>query len=216
MKTPIIIDCREHGAEYIDHLQRDVSVSIKYLDNGDIVVHDLGIERKTVADLFMTLKEGRLFTQLRGLKTGFRRQLLLIEGRGLRFHLDNEPLMSLYIRICAGWQIPIVHTKDGEHTARVIRQIASQDIRESAGPIRPRPRNRAYGIKDPTLRLLTAIPGVGTKRALALVEHFRSISAIMGASKSELLEVPGIGPTHATSIIAANDPWKTGSIFNSV
>ena len=207
MISPILIDCRERGAEYIEHLQTTLPVEAKFLDAGDIVVHDLGIERKTISDFFMTLEEGNLFTQLRQLKRSFIRQLLLIEGRGMRFHLDNYPLMALYIRICAGWQIPILHTRDGEHTASVIRQIAFQDLRESAGPMRSRPRNPAYKIKEPALRIVTSIPGIGIKRAQALIEHFDNVSAILGATEPQLLHVPGIGPTHAASIMAANEPY---------
>jgi DNA excision repair protein ERCC-4 len=206
MRTTIIIDSRERDAGYIDYLRTDYPVEIKFLESGDIIVHDLGIERKTVCDFFATLREGRLFTQLRDMKRTFRRQMLIIEGRGMRFHLDNEPLMALYIRICSGWQIPILHTRDGQHTADVIKRIADQDIRASAGPMRPRPRNPAYAIKEPALRVVTAIPGIGPKRALALITHFRTISAILGAPQSELLKVPGIGRAHAATIRALNHP----------
>ena len=209
MRQQITVDSRERGAEYLDYLDDTLLIDIKLLDAGDIVVNGLGIERKTIADFFMTLKEGRLFSQLQRLKRGYIRQLLLIEGRGMRFHLDNEPLMALYVRICAGWQIPLVHTRDGKHTAQVIKQIASQDITESAGPIRPRPRNSAYKIKEPVLRLLTSIPGIGTKRAVALITHFRSVDSIMGANESQLLEVPGIGPSHAASIMSVNQPFRS-------
>jgi Fanconi anemia group M protein len=204
MNSPIIIDSRERDAEYVDWLRSDHEVQIRLLESADIIVHDLAIERKTIPDFFSTLREGRLFKQLREMKRRFRRQLLMIEGRGMRLHLDNEPLMALYIRICAGWQIPIIHTRDGRHTADVIVKIANQDVRAPAGPMRPRPRNPAYAIKEPALRMLTAIPGIGPKRAVALITHFRTISDIMSASESELRKVHGIGRAHAASICAAN------------
>jgi len=112
--------------------------------------------------------------------------------------------MSLYIRICAGWQIPILHTQDGRHTADVLVQISNQDVRAPAGPMRPRPRNPAYAIKEPALRMLTEIPGIGPKRAIALITHFRTIGTIMGALESELRKVPGIGRAHAASISEVN------------
>jgi len=208
MGATILIDSRECESNYVDYLRTDYPVEIKFLESGDIVVHDLGIERKTVSDFFATLREGRLFPQLHKLKRNFRRQLLIIEGRGMRFHLDDEPLMALYIRICAGWQIPILHTRDGQHTAGVVKRIFDQDTRAPAGPMRPRPRNPAYAIKEPALRVVTAIPGIGPKRAVALISHFRTISAILGASQSELLKVPGIGRVQAASICALNNPLK--------
>jgi len=208
MNSPIIIDSRERNAEYVDWLSSELEVELRLLESGDIIVHDLGIERKTIPDFFATLKEGRLFKQLREMKHRFRRQLLIIEGRGMRLHLDNEPLMALYIRICAGWQIPILHTQDGRHTADVIVKIAKQDVRAPAGPMRPRPRNPAYAIKEPSLRMLTEIPGIGPKRAVALITHFSTISEIMGASESELRRVPGIGRAHAASICEVNGGFK--------
>jgi len=208
MNSPIIIDSRERDAEYVDWLRSNQEVQIKLLESADIIVHDLAIERKTIPDFFSTLREGRLFKQLREMKHRFPRQLLIIEGRGMRLHLDNEPLMALYIRICAGWQIPILHTRDGRHTADVIVQIANQDVRAPAGLMRPRPRNPAYATKEPSLRMLTEIPGIGPKRAVALITHFSTISAIMSASESELRKVPGIGRTHAASICEVNGGFK--------
>lgn len=208
MSHPLRIDSRECGACYIDSLRETHAVEIAVLDAGDIIVHDLGIERKTIDDFFRTLAAGQLFPQLRKLKRAFRRQMLLIEGTGMRYHLDNDELMGLYTRICAGWQIPILHTRDGEHTARVIRQIYAQDVRESAGIPRFRPRNPAYQIKEPSLRMLTAIPGLGPKRALALIQHFGQISTILGASEDALCEVPGIGRSRARAIVAVNSPLR--------
>jgi hypothetical protein len=51
-------------------------MEIALLDAGDIIVHDLGIERKTIDDFFRTLTAGQLFPQLRKLKRAFRRQML--------------------------------------------------------------------------------------------------------------------------------------------
>ncbi len=204
----LVIDSRERGACYIDSLRETHAVEIVYLDAGDIIVHDLGIERKTIDDFFRTLGAGQLFPQLRKLKRAFRRQMLLIEGIGMRYHLDNDELMGLYTRICAGWQIPIVHTRDGEHTAQVIRQIYTQDVQEPAGIARFRPRHPASRMQETSLRMLTAIPGLGPKRAVALIRHFGQISSILGASEDELCKVPGIGRTRARGVVRANSPLK--------
>ena len=80
----------------------------KTLPSGDLLVNDLGIERKLVPDLFLTLNEGRLFQQLRKLKKTYRRHLLLIEGGSHSSKLWNERLLGLMTRLMAGWQIPII------------------------------------------------------------------------------------------------------------
>lgn len=202
----IEIDSTELGAAYIDYLEssNDVEVQLKCLPVGDIVINGLGIERKTVNDFFLTLQEGRLFEQLRRLKFAYTRQLLLIEGKGMRYHLDKEPWFGLYIRLTAGWQIPILHTQDAEQTATCIHRICRQDEVAPAGPIRPRPRNPAYGARGTALRMLLEIRGIGGTHAAALLRHFGTISALFAASEEELTEVPGIGPTRAAAIREAN------------
>jgi ERCC4-type nuclease len=90
MKSIVQIDSTELGARYIEFLQASDELEVRFecLQAGDVLINGLGIERKTVDDLFMTLEEGRLFKQLRKLKFSFSRQLLLIEGRGMRYHLQ--------------------------------------------------------------------------------------------------------------------------------
>ncbi len=47
---------------------------------------------------------------------------------------------------------------------------------------------------------LDDIPGLGPKKAAALLAHFGSVRSIRAASTDELQEVPGIGPTVATTV----------------
>ena len=49
-------------------------------------------------------------------------------------------------------------------------------------------------------RPLDDIPGLGPKKAAALLAHFGSVRSIRAASTDELQEVPGIGPTVATTV----------------
>lgn len=82
------IDFREASSRYIEELQlKNVLVNLTFLPVADIIFEDLGIERKTIGDFFESVNDGRLFRQLRELKRNFRRQLLLIEGTGMRHGL---------------------------------------------------------------------------------------------------------------------------------
>ena len=49
---------------------------------------------------------------------------------------------------------------------------------------------------------LTDIPGVGATTAQALLKHFRSVAQLSQASREQLLEVQGVGPQLADSILA--------------
>ncbi|MDC0357372.1 helix-hairpin-helix domain-containing protein [Oligoflexia bacterium] len=204
--TKVYIDYRERRAQYVNYLAdgEDLEISYKQLSAGDIWINGLGIERKTVRDFFLTLREGRLFKQLGGLKRTYSRQLLLIEGRGIRRHLDKEPWFGLYLRITAGWQIPIIHTQDSAETALCIVRICKQDAVAPAGPMRPRPRISAYGIGSVGMRMLLEIPGIGPKHASAVLSHFKRLDVIFSATPKELLEIHGIGKKRAEAILRAN------------
>jgi len=47
---------------------------------------------------------------------------------------------------------------------------------------------------------LDDIPGLGPKKAAALLAYFGSVRSIRAASTDELQKVPGIGPTVATTV----------------
>jgi hypothetical protein len=61
-------------------------------------------------------------------------------------------LLALYIRICAGWQIPVVHTRDGEHTAQVI------NLKTVAGPQMAHMAKISAAFEIPVLTL--TVPGL--------------------------------------------------------
>ena len=196
--SPIRIDYREQSAEYLELLQISTPVTIEVLPSADIVIDNLGIERKTVADFFSTLREGRLWPQIFKLKQSYPRQLLLIEGHGMRHHLDVDETMGIYIRICVGWQIPILHTRDGAHTAKVIRSMLFQDTYASAGAAKRRPRRRVHS--HPALEVLKSIPGIGEDRAVELLRSFGTVGDVFKASFKELQKVRGFGKIRARRI----------------
>ena len=48
--------------------------------------------------------------------------------------------------------------------------------------------------------MLTAVPGIGSHYARALLERFGSVEAVVAASDEELREVPGIGPARVRAL----------------
>ncbi|HIE05740.1 MAG TPA: hypothetical protein EYP58_02960 [bacterium (Candidatus Stahlbacteria)] len=50
---------------------------------------------------------------------------------------------------------------------------------------------------------LETLPGIGPKRSVILLRHFKNFERIKGASEDELINVPGIGKELARSIFEA-------------
>jgi DNA ligase (NAD+) len=74
------------------------------------------------------------------------------------------------------------------------------------------------GAKHPELRRLLygiGIPGVGTRTARDLAEHFPSLHAIEHASREQLSEVPGIGPVTARAIAAFFAMGSTRAVLDA-
>lgn len=59
---------------------------------------------------------------------------------------------------------------------------------------------------------LESIPGIGTKRARALWEHFRDLDLILNAGIDELTKVAGFGPKTALKIARSIKDWKSQNI----
>jgi len=59
--------------------------------------------------------------------------------------------------------------------------------------------------------VLTEIPGLGPKRAQAILRHFGSVARLRAASTAELAAAPGVGPKLAAQIVAHLAPNREGS-----
>lgn len=200
----ITIDHRESKSAYLNFLAKHQAFPfvLRPLRVGDIVIDNLVIERKVLPDFYLSLNEGRLFRQLRELKRFRPRQLLLLEGATTSAFLNKPGLRGLYLRITAGWQIPILYTRNPEDTAACIVAIARQGAFASSGPVSPRPRSKHFRDLSVSEKMLMQIPTIGYRRAEALITHFKTIEGIFGASEADLIKVPGIGAKRAKVILA--------------
>jgi ERCC4-type nuclease len=182
-----------------------VTVEKVMLPAGD---YDLGsgvlVERKTVADLHLSLERGRLWGQIGRLRTRARLPYLLVEGRDL----DDGPLPPAAVRgaclAVIGQGVPLIPSEDPIDSASWLRLLAVR-----IGGIRPGRDRPWYAQRLKPARelvpeaMLAAIPGISVARARALLAHFGSVSAIVSADERDWLLVPGIGPKRAAALRAA-------------
>ncbi len=196
----IIVDTREKQSGLVELLraQEFVDVQEQQLSSGDIIIDDMGIERKTGADLVSSLIDGRFFRQMIILKRTFRRRLLVIEGMPMASkRLSERAIQGAILRTIGAFQIPILYTCSTHDTAQKLLHLAFQTFLSAAGQIRER------SLRDPDTRafyqrfILAGVPGIGVARAQALLEHFGSLRAVFDASAADLDKVAGIGPVHA-------------------
>ncbi len=210
----LIVDQREKASGLVDLLLREpaLRIQIQSLAFGDVIVGPVGIERKSASDFLSSLQDGRLFSQLIGLRRYYRKRILILEGD---HQLDDQlrqhyALRGAFLRVAAGLQVPVVRTLSLKETVRVLVHLSSQEKRKAQTPdsMQRNLRKPQYGPFQQEY-VLSGIPSIGRERAANLLRHFGSLRAIFNASIESLRQVPGIGSKQAeTLFVIANEETR--------
>jgi ERCC4-type nuclease len=196
----ITVDVRERRSEVPAALTAlGVPLSFVTLAVGDYAIGDRVVERKTVGDLHRSLVGERLWSQVGALRRDPRRAYLLVEGADLDTGLvPARPLRGALLKV-ADNGIRLLRTDSPGDTALWLSVLARQEQHRAS--IKPRIGRRPI-VKSP-VGLLSAIPGISTDQAKALITEFGSVVALASASEKDLQAVPGIGPKRAQSLLQA-------------
>lgn len=185
-------------------------VEWRSLTRGDYVVGpETVVERKTVADLHVSLCAGRLWHQMAKIRAAGRWPYLIIEGQSIfRGRMQPNAVRGLCLAV-ADLGVTIIRTECPGDTSSWLLALAS---RRCNGAIRDRPiyaqRPKSRGA-PPSEAALSAAPDVSVATARRILSHFGSLHEVGEASIDDLLSVPGVGIKRATSIAALiHDPWN--------
>jgi DNA excision repair protein ERCC-4 len=198
----IVIDHREPELFRTLFAADDV-VTTAQLEHGDFQVDQKWVfERKTIKDLCVSLVDGRLFRQAVALLQCDGHPVYILEGSSHQLQdagVRREAVQGALITLSVFFGLPVLRSLDPEETVRLIRYTALQGVRFAEGGVQ-RFGYRPKGKKARQLFVLQGLPGVGKKRAEALLNHFGGIEAVMSASEEDLAEVNGIGAPIAEKI----------------
>lgn len=180
-------------------------VEVARLAAGD---YDLGagvlVERKTVADLHLTLTQGRLWDQIGRLRQAARLPYLLIEGGNLDAGTIPPAALRGACLAVNGQGVALLRTTDATDTVLWLRLLAQRVNGARLGRDRP---TYAQRLKPPSglasEAMIAAVPGISVRSARALLERFGSVSAVIAAEDKEWMAVPGIGAARVASLRAA-------------
>ncbi len=201
----IIVDDRETRCGILDifHAMEPVSVTVERLTCGDYAVgENLLFERKTLPDLAVSIKDGRIFRQGCKLAQSPRRGIIILEGTSRDLAttgMRREALQGALITLTVFLGIPLLRSQNLQETARLMLYTARQSQSVASGAL-PRHGIRPRGKRRTQIHILQGLPGVGPERARTLLNAFGSIEAILSASMEELSSVRGIGAHTARAI----------------
>jgi Fanconi anemia group M protein len=202
-KPTIIADTREFNSDVVRELARKgIVVDSRQLDVGDYVLSErLAVERKEAGDFLSSLMDGRLFSQLKMLKSAYINPILVLEGGNLfgRRGISDSAIYGALASIVSDFNISIFQTSDMKETANLLASMAKREIAEGR-TVGLRGDKVSMSLKERQQFIIEGLPGVSATLAQRLLDHFGSVEAVMKASEKDLCEVKGIGDTIAKNI----------------
>ena len=201
----IIVDDREvpSGVLSVIEEMEDVTAEVKRMPLGDYVIDGrLLVERKTIQDLAISIKDGRLFGQACRLADSPLLTAIVLEGTGHDLKasgMRREAIQGALITLTLYLGIPLLRSRDLHETIRLLLYASRQGRAVASGAL-PRKGRRYKGKRRVQAHILQGLPGVGPERAKRLLEQFGSVEAIVAARESELAAVQGIGQGTAQAI----------------
>lgn len=205
MNVKIIVDHRESRSPVMRFLsQKDIIVEPQQLDVGDYIISSrIGVERKTVDDFLSSLIEGKLFVQMKNLRTTYSRPLLLVEGDGLltKRNISHNAIFGSFVSIIVDFGIPIITTRTPQETADFLAVMAHREQKEGDKAIAIRGEKTAKTISEHQQFLVEGLPNISAVLAQRLLQHFGSIRSLANASEDDLCQIQGIGKNIAADIL---------------
>ena len=199
-------DDRERAGGVVDALAAypRVVVAVGRLPLGDdLSGGGVVVERKTAADLVLSIRDRRRFDQAARLRAGAAHPVLILEGDPLavRTGMHKNAILGALTWLASIRGIPLLPSTGPARTAELLVTIARQQQqgwRAPSGVVKP----KTPTVREQQLAVLAALPGVGPVLAARLLDHFGSLRGALDADAEAQRAVPGIGEAIAMQLAA--------------
>jgi ERCC4-type nuclease len=190
-------------------------VEIKPLDVCDYVVSDrVGVERKDASDFIGSMKDGRVFSQAKGMAEIYEKPVIILEGamkKALkRSRMKQSSIYGALSSLALDYGINIIPTDDPASTAILLHRMAYREQVKESRTIQLRSVDRSLPMHQQQQYLLSGLPQIGVTLADELLNTFETpYKVIMAFAEAEvktsasgktkrllgpLKEVKGVGP----------------------
>ena len=200
----VFVDDREGDNAVVDALRAyGACLTTQRLPLGDYCLDDaLLIERKTLADLAVSIIDGRLFKQASRLVDSKYNPCLILEGSAREageLSVSREAIQGALVTVSLILGLPVLRATTARETAwlmlTAVRQLRACDkgaMKRAGYKPKGREKRKSY--------LLQGLPNIGREKAELLLDAFGGVQAVMDASYEELIQVEGIGRITARNI----------------
>lgn len=202
-KVLIVCDHRETASPVVRELSlMNVNVQLEQLVVADYIISDrAGIERKAAQDFKDSLKDGRLFEELKDLKNNFERPILILEGNPfIDTNINENALYGAISSIILNFGITIYRTSDAQETTKFLYHLAKKEQEESKNKINLRFEKAPTKLSYLLEYIISGIPGINSSRAKNLLNQLETLQNITTAEIGDLMKVENIGKKIAQEI----------------
>lgn len=184
-------------------------IHIEHLEDGDLLMGNVGIERKTPSDFARSITDDQvnIYEQAESLGMNVRYPFVLLEGRVRGFeNLGFSGLPAVAMRgamasITIRTGVPVIPCDDLEMLVDLGVRLGRKSV-EAPGPEFFTRSGRVVDA-NVTARMLAEIPSVGPQRAMNIADVYPSVTAVSRAAKDDLMAVEGVGENTAETILNA-------------
>ena len=209
-KVDAVVDVREPD-DFVAQIAEHENINefkIDKLSSADIVIRNVGFERKTMSDYSSSLigKSDRdLYDQVEKMKEAFDHSYILVEAdlsdaEYLPFtQVNPNSVKGSMASIEARHGIPV---KMCSNSSLLIDKAIALARKHHEDPISSSiPTSSLSGKDEPfTKRVFACIDGIQKQRAEDLYKEYKSVEEILQANEEELKEIDGIGDKTAHNI----------------
>jgi Fanconi anemia group M protein len=199
----ITCDNRETASSVVRNLSlMGINIRLEQLSVGDYIISKrVGIERKSSQDFIDSIKDGRLFKELKQLIENYERAILIMEGDPFENSTISEnALYGAITAIILNLGVNLYRTKDSKETGMFLYQLAKKEQSESKSKLKLRFDKAPIDTSRLLEYLIAGIPGVNALRAQNLLKEFKTLQNIFLADIPDLTKIENIGKKIAQHI----------------
>ena len=201
----IAADHRESSSTVVKFLSvLGADMKMGQLDVADYVLSDrVAVERKTASDFLSSVKDQRIFEQLKRISESYENPLLPMEGSPEQLFdggLHDNSVRGALTSIAVDLGMPMIWTRNPKETAAQLYWIAYREQVKLERSIAIRPNKKVTHLSRMQEFLVAGLPNVNTVIGRRLLKEFRSPRAVFAAKEEKMMEVDGIGREKAKKI----------------
>ena len=166
---PIYCDSRKEDNIIRELNHRHLAIDVRLLESADYCFRDVGIERKTVSDLYSSAMSKRLWTQLDTLRKTYKIPILIIENFQSFRQLDKVT-QGIITTLILFWKQQVIFSFDYLESSKWIEALFLKYGVGKSNREPPAAVKKQKTIKSIKLEALQCVKGIGVVKAKLILE----------------------------------------------